>query len=151
MKYVCTIEVNLPKKETAALWADEQYFSEWQDGFTAIELLEGQPGAEGAKARILFHDGKNEMELIETIIHSKLPEEKKAFYEHEHMDNTQTTRFEAIDENSTRIVSEVEYTQFKKFVPKVMAFLMPGVFKGQSQKWLDQFKVFAENKSNSGS
>ena len=147
MKYVCTVEINLPKNEAAALWANEAYFSEWQDGFTSIELLEGQASAEGAKSRILFHDGKNEMELVETIIHSKLSDEKKAFYEHVHMDNTQTTRFEAIDENRTRIVSEVEYTQFKKFVPKVMAFLMPGVFKGQSQKWLDQFKVFAESKT----
>jgi len=28
---------------------------------------------------------------------------------------------------------------------KMMAFLMPGMFKKQTQKWLNQFKEFAEN------
>jgi len=40
---------------------------------------------------------------------------------------------------------EIEYTRFNGIMPKIMAFLMPGVFKKQTQKWLDQFKMFTEN------
>jgi len=144
MKYTCTIEIDLPREKAAKLWADESNFKEWQDGFISIERLSGTAEAEGAKSRILLKQGKGQMELTETIIHSNLPEEKKAFYEHEHMDNTQTTRFEAISTAKTRCTSEVEYTEFKSFIPKVMAFLFPGMFKKQSQKWLNQFKAFAE-------
>ncbi|MGH1366194.1 MAG: SRPBCC family protein [Calditrichia bacterium] len=146
MKYTCTVEIDLPRDKAAKLWADESNFKEWQDGFISIERLSGDAEAEGTKSRILLKQGKGQMELIETIIHSNLPEEKKAFYEHIHMDNTQTTTFEAITATRTRCISEVEYTKFKSFIPKVMAFLFPGVFKSQSQKWLDQFKAFAEKK-----
>ena len=31
-------------------------------------------------------------------------------------------------------------------MPRLMATLMPGMFKRQTQKWLDQFKVFSESR-----
>ena len=85
------------------------------------------------------------MELIETIITNNLPYEKKALYEHTNMTNTQTTKFESISEGRTLFISEVEYTKFNGFIPNLMAKFFPGVFKKQSQKWMNQFKVFAEN------
>jgi len=84
------------------------------------------------------------MELIETIISNNLPDEKKALYVHEHMTNTQTTQFQELSPNQTRYISEVEYTKFNGFMPNLMAKLFPGVFKKQSQKWVNQFKAFAE-------
>ena len=35
---------------------------------------------------------------------------------------------------------------FNGFMPRLMAMLMPGMFKRQTQKWLDQFKVFSESR-----
>ncbi len=54
-----------------------------------------------------------------------------------HMVNTQTTRFKVIEENKTQYISEVEYTKFNGIMIK---------FKEQNQKWMNQFKEFAENK-----
>lgn len=144
MKYRCVVDINVPIDKVVSLWSDERQFHNWQDGFQSIELIEGQTDAVGSKSRILLKQGKREMELIETIISNDLPNEKKGLYEHIHMTNTQTTRFEKIDEHNTKYISEVEYTKFNGFMPKMMAKLFPGMFKKQSQKWMNQFKVFVE-------
>lgn len=144
MKYICTTIINLSVEKTVRLWTDEDHFDEWQDGFESIELLEGEKDVGGSKSKIIFKQGKRKLELIETIISNNLPTEKKALYEHIHMSNTQTTRFERISDDRTRFTSEVEYTKFNGFMPKLMAKLFSGMFQKQSQKWMNQFKEFAE-------
>ena len=144
MKYTCQIEINLPLEKTVQLWSDEKHFNNWQDGFKSIELIDGVKNTSGAKSKIILQQGKRKMELLETILTNNLPIEKKALYEHIHMTNTQTTRFEKISDKVTRFISEVEYTQFNGLMPKLLSKLFPGMFKKQSQKWMDQFKRFAE-------
>lgn len=148
MKYTCTVDIDLPIDKTVELWTDETHFKEWQDGFKSIELLSGTPDGTGAKSKIILDDGKRRVELIETIVNSDLPKEKRARYEHVHMTNTQTSRFEPISENKTRYISEVEYTNFNGFMIKLMAKLFPNKFKKQSQIWMNQFKEFAEKNGN---
>jgi len=145
MNYTCTIEINLPITKIVELWNNEAYFKHWQDGFQSIETIEGLSGRVGTKSKILLQQGKRKMELIETIITNNLPTEKKALYEHIHMTNTQTTKFESISENKTLYISEVEYTKFNGFIPKLMSKLFSSMFKKQSQKWMNQFKAFAES------
>ena len=147
MKYTCKVNIDLPLEKTAALWEDERNFNQWQDGFKSIELLTGIHNTKGATSKIIF-EGKQKMELLETIILSDLPNEKIALYEHIHMINTQKTSFVAINENKTQYISEVEYTKFNGVLIKLMAKLFPGKFKAQSQKWMDQFKAFAETQHN---
>lgn len=144
MNYTCSIEINLPITKVIELWNNEAFFNKWQDGFQSITILEGEKNAVGTKSKILLQQGKRKMELIETIITNNLPTEKKALYEHIHMSNTQSSRFEKIDKNKTLYISEVEYTKFNGFAPKVMAKLFPNMFKKQSLKWMEQFKTFAE-------
>ena len=144
MKYTCSVDIGLPIERVVEIWTDETHFEKWQDGFQSINHFEGQRNSIGAKSRILFQQGKRKIELTETILSNNLPEEKKALYEHIHMINTQTTKFEKINENQTRYISEVEYTQFIGFMPQLMAKLFPRMFKQQSQKWMNQFKEFTE-------
>lgn len=143
MKYTCTTTINAPLEHVVKLWDDESNFSSWQDGFKSIELLSGEHHKKGAKSKIVL-DGNRRIELIETIISNNLPDEKVALYEHVHMVNTQTSRFKKLGENLTEYTSEIEYTQFNGFMIKLMAKLFPSKFKAQSQKWMDQFKAFAE-------
>lgn len=145
MKYTCTVEIEAPLSEVVALWDNENHFKDWQDGFESIEHVEGTPHTKGAKSLIVFQ-GKNRMELRETILSNNLPGEKIALYEHIHMTNTQASRFTSIGDSKTLYTSEVEYLKFNGFLVKLMAKLFPGKFKGQSQKWMDQFKAFVESK-----
>jgi len=144
MKYICEIEINQPIKKVVELWTDENNFTKWQDDFKSITLLDGSINTVGAKSEIIF-EGKHKIELIETIIISNLPTEKKALYEHKMMSNTQSSRFIAINDNKTQYISEVEYIKFNSLMMKIIAKLFPSKFKVQSQKWMNQFKVFAEN------
>ena len=148
MKYTCTVDINLPKEKVVDLWNDQNNYKEWQDGFQYIELLSGEVNTEGAKSKILLQGKKSRIELIETIVSSNLPNEITAIYEHKHMTNTQTTKFESIENNKTKYISEVEYTQFNGIMIKLLAKLFPGKFKAQSQKWMIQFKNFAEQSLN---
>ncbi|WP_298902196.1 SRPBCC family protein [uncultured Psychroserpens sp.] len=149
MKYTCSVEIDLPIDEVVTLWNNENHFKKWQDGFESIEHLEGTPHTAGAKSKITL-SGKQKIELIETIISSNLPKEKLALYEHIHMTNTQSSRFEDLGNSKTLYTSIVEYTKFNGFMIKLMAKLFPSKFKAQSQKWMNQFKAFAEGtKTNS--
>lgn len=143
MKYSCSTIINAPIDAVVALWDNPEHFNQWQDGFQSITLLQGSNNSPGAKSKIVLED-KMRIELTETIITYNLPKEKKALYEHKHMSNTQTSNFESIDVHKTRYTSEVEYTQFNGFMIKLMAILFPGKFKAQSEKWMQQFKAFAE-------
>ncbi|MEE9430931.1 MAG: SRPBCC family protein [Melioribacteraceae bacterium] len=145
MKYTCIVNIDLTIDKVVTLWESENNFKEWQDGFESIEHLKGTPNSRGAKSKIIF-GGKRRIELLETIISNDLPKEKTAIYEHKHMVNTQTTRFKEIDKNKTQYISEVEYTKFNGIMIKLMAKLFPSKFKEQSQKWMNQFKEFAESK-----
>lgn len=146
MKYTCTVDINLPISKTVALWENEDNFKEWQDGFVSIKHLGGNPNNAGAKSKITLNGKGGKMELMETIISNNLPTEKTALYVHSHMTNTQKSMFKKISPTVTQYISEVEYTKFNGFMPKLMAKLFPGMFKKQSQKWMNQFKVFAEKR-----
>lgn len=126
------------------LWLDESNNHKWQDGFKSKELIEGNKGEVGSKYRIILEQGRRKMELIETLLSNDLPKERKSLVEHVHMNNTQLVKFESVSNTKTRYISEIEYLEFKHFVPRIMAKLFPKMFKKQVQKWLDQFKAFAE-------
>ena len=110
--------------------------------------VEGKPNEVGSKSDILLAQGKRKMELRETILDNNLPEHIEGRYDHIHMSNTQKISFDVISQDTTLVTSEVEYTAFHSFMPKIMAKLFPGMFKKQSQKWLDQFKQLAEKRSD---
>jgi len=144
MKFTCQVDIEQPLEKVIELFDNVDNLKEWQDGFVSFEHLSGTPGEPGARSRMLYKTGKREMELIETIAIKNLPEEFSGVYEHKHMINTMTNRFKAIDANSTHYEVEIEYTELRHFMVKLMAFFVPGMFQKQVQKWLDQFKAFAE-------
>ena len=144
MKFTCSITVNKSRDEVTRLWQNPDNLKEWQDGFISFTHIEGEAGKNGAKSRMLYMIRGKEMELIETIIDNSLPNRFKGRYDHKHMSNTMENTFTALSENQTRWDAEIEYVLFNGFMIKLMAKLFPSMFKKQTQKWLDQFKVFAE-------
>jgi len=146
MKFKCSVDINLPIDQVVLLFDNIENNKHWQDGFLRIESISGIPGELDSISKLYFKQGKGEMELTETILVKDLPNEQIGNYEHVHMDNLMTSRFSSISKDQTRWVVEIEYTKFKSFMPKMMAKLFPGIFKKPVQKWLIQFKNFAENK-----
>jgi len=144
MKFKGVIEINQPLDKVVELFSDPKHLGEYQDGFLRKEKINGAEGEDGAVSKMYYKQGKREMELTETIISNNLPDSFYASYHHKHMDNTLKSSFIALSNTKTRYETEGEYTAFRGFIPKMMALLFPKMFEKQAQKWLDNFKVFAE-------
>ncbi len=144
MKYKGSIDINKPQSKVAELFANPENNKEYQDGFLKKKLVSGHSGKDGAVSKMYYKFGKREMELTETITANRLPESFEAFYHHQHMDNTMKCKFVPLDANKTRYEYEFEYTRVSWVLPKLMVMLFPGMFRKQGEKWVKQFKEFAE-------
>lgn len=140
-----SIDIKKPRDRVAELFADPNNLKHYQDGFLRKELISGEAGQDEAVSKMFYKYGKREMELTETITKNQLPESFEAFYHHKHMDNTMKCTFEWLGTNETRYNYEIEYTRINWVMPRLMAILSPGVFRKQVEKWMKQFKEFAEN------
>lgn len=144
VKYTGTVIINKPQQEVAKYFADPQYLGSYQDGFLRKEFVSGEIGQKDAVSKMYYKQGKGEMELTETILVNNLPDSFEGFYHHKHMDNTMKTSFIAIDKNTTKYVTEVEYVVFRGFIPKVLGLFFKGMFRKQGEKWMMNFKNFVE-------
>ncbi len=144
MKFNCSIIINKPKDIVAKYFAHPTYLNRYQDNFIRKEFITGEVGQQDSIAKMYYKQGKGEMELVETITLNRLPDEFIGQYTHKNMDNTMRCVFTALSENQTQYDSEIEYTEFRGFVIKTIAFLFPWMFKKQVQKWLNNFKEFVE-------
>lgn len=145
MKYENEVMIRLPLEKVVNLFDSEENLFKWQPDLLSFEHVSGDKGEVGAKAKLKYKMGKREIEMIETITVKNLPHEFSGTYEAKGVWNEVKNYFEKIDDQTTRWRSE-SYFKFKGFM-KIIGFLMPGSFKKQSQKYLDQFKAFAEEEA----
>ena len=146
MKYSTEIEIDLPVERVIELFDNSDNLSKWQPELISFEHLSGEPGQVGAKSKLKYQMGKREIEMIETITVRNLPEEFSGTYEAKGIFNVVKNKFVQLAENKTKYISDQEF-QFSGMM-KLMGALMPGAFKKQSQKYLKQFKEFAEHEGN---
>ena len=144
MKYSGSIDIDKPRNKVVELFADPTNLKEYQDGFVKKELMSGKEGEDAAVSKMYYKYGKRDMELTETIIANRLPDSFESSYHHEHMDNTMKCKFVALNDNQTRYEYEYEYTRISWILPKLLAILFPGTYRKQGEKWMKQFKEFAE-------
>ncbi|NNC94046.1 MAG: SRPBCC family protein [Chitinophagales bacterium] len=147
MKFTCSVEINDSRDKVVKLFKDPSNLKEWQEGFVSMDSIRGAVGEVGAKTKFVYDTSGGRIELIETIQKNDLPEEFVALYEAKQMTNTMANKFSIVNSDKTRWEAQIDYLSFNGFVPKLMAKFMPGMFKKQTQKWLDNFKEFAENQN----
>ena len=111
------------------------------------EHISGEVGAVGSKMMLRYKIRKREMNLEETVLENNLPDTFVGEYATDTMTNTMANTFFEVNDSETRWEAEIHYTALNGWLIKVMAFLFPGMFKKQTQKWLNQFKSFVENRS----
>lgn len=144
MKYTIEIIVNVERDTFVEKMDDPENMKHWQKGLVDYKLLSGEPGKEGAKMELRYKMGNRDMVLVETVIKNNFPYEFHATYDAKNVHNIQKNYFKDIDGHSTQWISETEF-QFSGFMMKTMGFLMPGAFKKQSKKYMEDFKAFAED------
>lgn len=142
MKYSVEIEINQPIAKVIELFDNVDNMKQWMEGLQSFEHISGTAGQVGAKSKLMFKMGSREIEMIETITVRNLPAEFSGTYEAKGVFNIVRNKFQSIGENKTKYISEQEF-QFGGFM-KLIGFIMPGTFKKQSMKYLQDFKNFAE-------
>ncbi|MBK6878730.1 MAG: SRPBCC family protein [Ignavibacteria bacterium] len=142
MKYTVETEINLPIARVVELFDDPENLKHWQPGLLSFEPISGTPGQPGAKSKLKYKMGKRDIEMIETITVRNLPDEFSGTYEAKGVFNIVKNYFRPVSENKTKYINESEF-QFNGFM-KLIGFLMPGAFRKESEKYLLQFKEFAE-------
>ncbi|MDF0708860.1 SRPBCC family protein [Flagellimonas okinawensis] len=142
MKYTTEIVVDVPRHEFIQKMDDPENMKHWQKGLIGFEQLSKNPGQEGSRMSLSYEMGKRKMDMVETIIKRNLPEELHMTYDTKGVHNIQKNYFKE-EGDKTRWVSESEF-QFSGLGMKLMGLLMPGAFKKQSLKYMEDFKAFAE-------
>ncbi len=143
LDYTTTIVIDLPRDRVIALFDDPENLAKWQKGLKSFEPLEGTPGMPGARSRLVYQMGKREMVMVETITRRDLPDAFDGTYEVEGVLNIVENRFSELGADRTLWESHNIF-EFASLPMKIMGWVMPGMFRKQSQKYAEDFKAFAE-------
>ena len=144
MKYAHEITIDLPLEETIKKMDNPENMKHWQRGLQEYQILKGKSGEEGAQMKLRYKMGKRELEMVETVERNNFPNEFHATYDAKNVHNIQKNFFSKTSDGKTLWRSESEF-HMSGFMLKTMATLMPGMFKKQSYKYMQDFKNFAEN------
>jgi uncharacterized membrane protein len=144
MKYTTTIEIDRPLEQVIELFRNPENNYHWMEGLQNMEQLSGNPLQTGSQARLTFKMGKRIIVMTETVTASNLPEELIMVYEAKGVYNIHKSSFSSLETNKTKYTTEQEF-RFSGFM-KLIGLLMPGSFRKQSLKYLEDFKKFAESK-----
>jgi carbon monoxide dehydrogenase subunit G len=142
LKYTVEITIDRPRSRVVELFDNPDNLKHWMPGLQSFEPLTGKPGTVGSKAKLTFLMNNRKLEMVETITKRSL---FNGTYEAKGVFNIVNNRFIDIDGKSTRYVSDQEFQM--KGIMKLFAWIMPGVFKKQSMKYLIDFKTFVENQT----
>lgn len=143
MKYTVSVDIDLPRERVIELFDSTENLYKWQRGLQSFTPIEGEPGQPGAKSEMVFQMGKRRFDLVETITRRELPDRFDCAYDAKGVHNVVQNRFIEIGPDKTRWEADQEF-QFSGFM-KLMGFCMPGAFKKQSLKYMQDFKAFAED------
>jgi uncharacterized membrane protein len=143
MKYLSEITINKPIEEVIEKFDDADNIFKWMRGLQSVEHLEGSPGEVGAKMKMKFKNGKREIEMIETILAKDLPNEFATSYQAPGVYNEVRSSFEKVDDGSCVYRGDTMF-QFKSPGMKFFAWIMPGMFRKQSEMIMKDFKNFVE-------
>jgi hypothetical protein len=142
MKYTLSNTISKPLEEVVEKFKDPEGVKHWMEGLQRIEHLSGTPGEVGAKSDFYFLHKEKEMKISETILEQDLPNQIKFAYQSPMGYNEVEMLFEKLSEKSVKQTNN-SYFELKGFM-KVMSFLMKGMFKKQSLKYMTAFEKYVE-------
>lgn len=142
MKYTVSNTINKPLDEVITKFKDPEGAKHWMEGLQKIERISGAPLEVGAKSDFYYLFKNKEMKISETILEQNLPKQVKFAYQSPMGYNEVELLFEPITENSVKQTSH-NFFQLKGFM-KLISFMMKGMFKKQSLKYLNAFKNYVE-------
>jgi hypothetical protein len=142
MKYDCEIRIDVPRHQVIEYFENLENMKNWQEGLLDFEPLEGKDRQPGSKTKLHYKMGKRKIEMIETVSLNELPERFFVTYQTNGVWNEVKNYF--YENNGRTLWLTQNVFRFSSFFMKTMGWLMPGAFIKQSNKYLQDFKQFAE-------
>ena len=146
MKYSHEITIDLPREKVLEIFDKKENLFKWQKGLQSFDHVSGTEGEEGAVSKMVFKNGKRVLEMEEKIIKKNFPDHYYFEFTAKGLTNWNDNSFLEASPTQTK------WTQSNVFkgkgMVKVMMVLMPGMFKKQSFKYMQDFKTFAESEAN---
>ncbi|WP_019204387.1 SRPBCC family protein [Tsukamurella sp. 1534] len=153
MRYTLSIEINRPRQDVVRLLADPAQMPKWLRGLVSHEPVSGIHGQLGTISRVVFQTGNRRMEATETITRvdpaelEDIPSSMVVHYDREIVaaGMWQVQRDRIIDAGPGRTLweSESEF-RFDGLMMRMVAAVVPGMFRKQSKQHMEDFKGFAE-------
>ncbi len=142
MHYSVTVEIDLPRDRVIELFDNPDNMPHWQPSLLSFKHLSGEAGQVGATSELQYQMGKREVVMIETITERNLPDTFAGTYETKGVWNQVSNHFVEQEGKTLWTLNTV----FKcTGMLRIMAWLMPGMFKKQTTADMLRFKAFAES------
>lgn len=143
MKYTFDIIIDKPLDEVIEKFQDVDGLKHWMDGFQRVEHISGTPGKKDAESIFHFKHKNKDMQIREKILEEDLPQRIKFGYHSSMGYNEVETIFEKVGEDKVKLTSNNFFDL--KGAMKIFGWIMPGVFKKQSLKYMTNFKSYCES------
>jgi len=145
MKSIVEIEIDVPKQELAALFADPGNMTTWMDDLERYELISGDAGMPGSRYRMVPKAGASQMEFVATLTSRNLPDEMGLTLESPNVDVSIICTFAALSAHRTKLVSREVFT-FRGLFNKLFGFLAQRDIRKHHRCHMEAFKQFAETR-----
>ena len=146
MKYTTEITINLPRSKVIERFDSTENIYKWQKGLKSFEHIDGEPGQEGGRSKLVYEGRKGELQMTETITKRNLPDEFHGIYEAKGVYNEMYNYFleTGPDQTTWRSVSVFRFRGFMA----LMAPFMKSAFTNNTLLNMERFKSFAEQSEN---
>lgn len=145
MKSIVELEVDVPKNELAALFADPDNMTKWMDDLQRYEHIGGEAGMPGSQYRMVPKPGTSQMEFVATVTARNLPDEMGLRLESPTVDVAIRCIFAALSPHRTKLISEEVFT-FRGLFNRIFGFLAQKDIKTHHRRHIESFKQFAESR-----
>lgn len=142
MKSTSEITIARPRQQVIDLIMAPGNFSKWQPGVKSFELLSGQQGQPGARAKVVLDMHGFKMEMIETIVERRMPDVYTLRYEGKGVKNIVENRFYEVGPNETRWV--MANTLEVGLMMAMAGPMINDIVGKQNHESMKAFKAFAE-------
>ncbi len=146
MKYTTTLTIDAPLELVVALFENPENNAKWQIWLESTKLISGELGQVGAVSQLVYNVEGKKAEIMEQILSNNLPQKYEIEYVASGAKTTNLISFEAINAEQTRYQIETIFEP-GRFTVKAMAFLLPSLFRKQTEMVAEQFKKFVETTS----
>jgi len=141
-KCIVEVEINLPQKEAAELYADPRNNRRWMHDVARYEPLSGEEGMPGSIYRLVPKEG--DMIFVATVIERNLPDQLRLRFEASDVDVDITGTFSSLSPTRTKLISEEVFT-FKGEGDETVSQSVKEDIKAAHRRHMEDFKRFAEN------